>query len=58
MKLTRREYIKSNAIAAAAAAAGINLPATKALAGSQDDGEIRWDKAPCRVCGTGCIILV
>ncbi|MBF0446181.1 MAG: nitrate reductase catalytic subunit NapA, partial [Magnetococcales bacterium] len=58
MKLTRREYIKSNAIAAAAAAAGVSLPATKVLAGPQEHGNIRWDKAPCRFCGTGCSILV
>ncbi len=56
MRLTRREFIKANAAAAAAAAAGITLPgAREALAGS---GRIRWDKAPCRFCGTGCGVLV
>ncbi|MCO6413501.1 MAG: nitrate reductase catalytic subunit NapA [Thiogranum sp.] len=57
MKLTRRDFIKSNAIAATAAAAGITIPGVKeALAKSSDT--IRWDKAPCRFCGTGCSVLV
>ena len=57
MKLSRRNFIKSNAIAATAAAAGITLPGiNQALAGTKDD--IRWDKAPCRFCGTGCSVLV
>ncbi len=57
MKLTRRDFIKSNAIAATAAAAGITVPGIKtAMAKSRD--AIRWDKAPCRFCGTGCSVLV
>ncbi len=59
MKLTRRDFVKSNAVAATAAAAGVALPAqaTNLLAKSSDT-EIRWDKAPCRFCGTGCSVLV
>ena len=56
MKLNRRDFIKANAAAAAAAVAGIQLPASQALA-KGDDG-IRWDKAPCRFCGVGCSVLV
>ncbi|MCH7882423.1 MAG: nitrate reductase catalytic subunit NapA [Proteobacteria bacterium] len=57
MKLTRREFIKNNAIAATAAAAGITLPGVnQALAATKDN--IRWDKAPCRFCGVGCSVLV
>ena len=57
MKLSRRNFIKTNAIAATAAAAGITIPGVnQALASSKDD--IRWDKAPCRFCGTGCSVLV
>jgi len=56
MKLSRRDFIKSNAAAATAAAAGITLPVAQAKAAG-DDG-IRWDKAPCRFCGTGCGVLV
>ena len=60
MKLTRREFIKTNAIAATAAAAGITIPgANTAMAtAAQSMDEIRWDKAPCRFCGTGCSVLV
>ncbi|WPD22105.1 MAG: nitrate reductase catalytic subunit NapA [Candidatus Electrothrix scaldis] len=58
MKLNRRDFIKANAAMAAAAVAGTQLPATqKALAAEGDKG-IRWDKAPCRFCGTGCSVLV
>ena len=56
MKLNRRDFIKANAAAAAAAVAGTQLPASQALA-KGDDG-IRWDKAPCRFCGVGCGVLV
>ncbi|MCP4992583.1 MAG: nitrate reductase catalytic subunit NapA [Gammaproteobacteria bacterium] len=54
MKLNRRDFIKNNAVAAAAAAAGVTLPAVSVAAG---DG-IRWDKAACRFCGTGCSVLL
>jgi len=56
MKLNRRDFIKANAAAAAAAIAGTHLPASHALAKEKDD--IRWDKAPCRFCGVGCSVLV
>ncbi|BCF96923.1 periplasmic nitrate reductase [Paraburkholderia sp. PGU19] len=55
MKLTRREFIKQTAVASAAAAAGITLPGADLLA--QDDN-LKWSKAPCRFCGTGCGVLV
>jgi nitrate reductase NapA len=57
MKLTRRDFIKTQAITAAATAAGVSVPAAQAAmtAGKSD---IRWDKAPCRFCGTGCSVLV
>ena len=57
MKQTRREFIKNNAVAATAAAAGITIPGVQAVAAEGDKG-IRWDKAPCRFCGTGCSVLV
>ncbi|MCC6210089.1 MAG: nitrate reductase catalytic subunit NapA [Burkholderiales bacterium] len=56
MDLNRRDFIKANAVAAAAAAAGVTLPGASALAQQKDD--IAWDKAPCRFCGTGCSVLV
>ncbi len=57
MTITRRDFIKSNAIAATAAAAGITVPAANAVLAKSKD-VIRWDKAPCRFCGTGCSVLV
>ena len=56
MTLSRREFLKRNAVAATAAAAGAALPDAAALA--QADPDVRWDKAVCRFCGTGCGVLV
>jgi nitrate reductase NapA len=61
MDRTRRDFIKANAAAAAAAAAGIPLDGQaqqkpQPQAGASNN--IRWDKAPCRFCGTGCAVLV
>ncbi len=61
MSIDRREFIKANATIAAAAAAGIGLPAAvvaKAKEPAADDKNIRWDKAACRFCGTGCSVLI
>jgi len=60
MKLTRRAFIRSQAVAAAASAAGLSLTASQlahAKVEDQDEDEIRWDKIPCRFCGTGCSVL-
>ncbi|HRK38549.1 MAG TPA: nitrate reductase catalytic subunit NapA [Burkholderiaceae bacterium] len=58
MKLVRRDFIKSNAIAAAAATAGFTVPgAVSAQQAKANDG-VRWDKGACRYCGTGCGVLV
>lgn len=58
MKLTRRDFIRANAAAAAAAVVGVHLPAAEALAQKDEDSGIKWDKSPCRFCGTGCGVLV
>ena len=59
MKLTRRDFVKSHAIAAAASVAGVTLPVAKtALAADDWEEGIRWDKAACRYCGTGCSVLM
>ncbi|WP_428826774.1 nitrate reductase catalytic subunit NapA [Azonexus sp. IMCC34842] len=55
MKLNRRDFIKANAAAAAISAAGLSAPGA---AVAQGKDEIRWDKAACRFCGTGCGVLV
>lgn len=57
--MDRRAFIKSNAVAAAAASAGIGgIPV---VAQAQTDGnatKVRWDKGVCRFCGVGCSVLV
>ena len=58
MKLDRRSFIKTNAIAATAVAAGITIPGIKIAEAKSGDNKILWDKAPCRFCGTGCSVLV
>lgn len=59
MKMTRRAFVKANAAASAAAVAGITLPASATnLIVSSNETAIKWDKAPCRFCGTGCSVLV
>ena len=59
MKITRRAFVKANAAASAAAVAGITLSASATnLIVSSDETAIKWDKAPCRFCGTGCSVLV
>ena len=59
MTLNRREFIKANAVAAAAAVAGVSIPAQASnLITASDITKIKWDKAPCRFCGTGCSVNV
>ena len=61
MTISRREFIKAQAALAAAAVAGVSLPLGVLSAAQQTppaDADIRWDKAPCRFCGTGCSVLV
>jgi nitrate reductase NapA len=58
MKITRRDFIKANAVAATAAAAGVTLPQTAIAISARSRDKIRWDKAVCRFCGTGCSVLV
>ncbi len=63
MSLTRRDYLKVQAAVTAAAAAGVSLPApmNSASAGilpTGDDAKLKWSKAPCRFCGTGCGVMV
>lgn len=54
--MQRRDFIKSAAAAAACATAGLSVPAS--LAAQEGNEQWRWDKAPCRFCGTGCGIMV
>ena len=57
--ITRRDMIKAQAVAAAAAAAGLPIPAAaQNLVTDADVTDLKWSKAACRFCGTGCSIMV
>ncbi len=59
MRITRREFMKANAIATAATVAGISVPATAAsLISEAERTRLTWSKAPCRFCGVGCGVMV
>ena len=60
MESNRRDFLKSQALAASAAAAGIPIVVEAApnAAPAHADNKVRWDKAPCRFCGTGCAVMV
>jgi len=58
MTVTRREFIKLQAVAATVAAAGLSLPNAMAQQLAKGTSAIRWDKGVCRFCGTGCGVLV
>ena len=59
MSLSRRELLKAQAAAVAAAAAGMTAPLNaQPVQGGVGSLEIKWSKAPCRFCGTGCGVMV
>ncbi|MGO4762002.1 periplasmic nitrate reductase subunit alpha [Cupriavidus sp. 2KB_3] len=59
MKVTRRDFIKQTAVAATASVGGIPLAADAAnFVTDSDLTRLKWDKAPCRFCGTGCGVTV
>lgn len=58
-KISRRDALKAKAAAVAAAAAGISLPASaQNLVTESEHTNLKWSKAPCRFCGTGCSVMV
>jgi len=59
LKITRRQFVRQSAAAAAAAAAGIALPAgAQSAVFDAQLTRMKWSKAPCRFCGTGCGVNV
>ncbi len=60
LTVDRREFIRASAMAAATLAASrtsraVSLPILE----EQPDGSpLKWQKAPCRFCGTGCHVMV
>ena len=56
---TRRDVLKMEAAAMAAAAGGMAAPArAQNLITERPHTLLNWDKAPCRFCGTGCSVMV
>ena len=58
MALSRRDFLKSSAAAAAASAVGLSVPKEAEAAAKEAEKGWRWDKAVCRFCGTGCGIMI
>lgn len=59
MSITRRLFVKANAAAVAASAIGLPVPASAAnLITNRELTRLKWSKAPCRFCGTGCGVMV
>ena len=59
MPMLRREFIRQSAAAAAGAVAGIPMPVVaQGTAPAADADGVKWSKAPCRFCGTGCGVNV
>jgi nitrate reductase NapA len=58
MSLNRRDFLKSSAVASAAAAIGMNIPSKLKADAQEAEAGWRWDKAACRFCGTGCGIMM
>src|SRR5687768_16546055 len=57
--LSRRDLLKAQAAAVASTVAGITVPvAAQSVPGGVQALEIKWSKAPCRFCGTGCGVMV
>jgi len=57
--MTRRQLLKAQAAAVAATAAGMALPAqAQNLVTAHDKTDLKWSKAACRFCGTGCSVMV
>ena len=56
--MLRRDFLKSAAVASAAATARISIPSSLSAAQANAEEGWKWDKAVCRFCGTGCGIMV
>ncbi len=55
---TRREFIRDTAVSVAAAAAGMAEAQVSNVITQGDASGLKWHKAPCRFCGTGCGVTV
>jgi nitrate reductase NapA len=58
MKVDRRKFLKTSAMAAATAAAMSKATGQTVNPALLENTPLKWDKAPCRFCGTGCHVQV
>jgi nitrate reductase NapA len=60
MNIDRRTFVKYSALAAASAVASAHAGAATPVRSEAKPGpdDLKWDKAPCRFCGTGCHVRV
>jgi len=59
MSLNRRDFLRASAAASAVAAAGLPLPSNASNVTTDSElTRLKWSKAPCRFCGTGCGVRV
>ncbi|WP_417284532.1 periplasmic nitrate reductase subunit alpha [Comamonas sp.] len=58
MTSTRRDFVRQSAAAAAGAVAGIPIEVLSQGSVAAADVGLKWSKAPCRFCGTGCGVMV
>jgi nitrate reductase (cytochrome) len=70
MNVDRRRFLTTSACAAATAAVASEIVGAEGLGDhalpivypetipAESDAEVKWDKAPCRFCGTGCHVQV
>ncbi|MBX3128942.1 MAG: molybdopterin-dependent oxidoreductase [Polyangiaceae bacterium] len=59
--MERRDFIKASAMTAATAAASrlaVAQDGVEPSVSARHAGDVRWQKAPCRFCGTGCHVQV
>jgi len=58
MDVTRRDFLKTSAAAATAAAVGMPISETVQAVAEEAEAGWQWDKGVCRFCGTGCGIMI
>src|SRR6188768_2525835 len=60
MPISRRDFLRQTAAATAGAVAGIPVAgiAQTAVGDAAAGAGLKWSKAPCRFCGTGCGVTV
>ncbi|PAF45299.1 nitrate reductase catalytic subunit NapA [Helicobacter sp. 11S02629-2] len=56
--LSRRDFIKTAALASAAVSAGLSVGTSLSAKATKAEEKWVWDKSVCRFCGTGCGIMI